>query len=639
MLPFLNAPLVNMKKHLFLYIFLLVAFAMQMSAQDRIHVRYHDRNTYWDFPYVTEDVDYFDFSDGQDTLRAFTLDGVRIPFLTANVDSVTFEDEPAVETKDHYKVFQMYITTNDGAGVTSKEDYVPCYISLNARGSFSNYSAPATIRGRGNSSWLWYDKKPYRFKLDTKHKLLGLDKAKSWVLLANYRDVTDLMNTFVFEAGTWLGMPYTNHTRYVELFLDGDYKGLYQLTEQVQQNKNRVNVSDDRGMLLSLDRDDGPELSPSAGDNFWSSVYSMPVCVKYPDDDLLTSEKLDSVKQQLAILENAIKSKDSTAIYSLLDVPSMIHYLQLQELVENVELVAPRSVYLHKDGDGRWTMGPLWDFDAGYDFDWTTMTTGHNYFSDYRELVLGSDPVKRNGYDSNIPAFFTDLFGCQAFVNDYKKEWNRIADSIVVKPWEECEKYVAEMQKGAISREMTRWPISGKTFSTELSSMHEWLLNRAEYLTTIVNAYPNPDGSPATPAGDVAGTINVSTTMQRSAGYSQSTTVDVDKTQFLSLIGVSSRQYSDSKLTIVPLNTDGTVGDNNTNGTNGGGWFNEDGDPRTWSVGHTYIEVYDDRFSWSCGLHPSNCTSCSQHTVTMQMQYNTGSAVKKVNVVVTFTIK
>jgi hypothetical protein len=65
---------------------------------------------------------------------------------------------------------------------------VECYIALNAREAFSNYAAPARIRGRGNSSWEWYPKKPYRIKLDTKHKILGLDKAKSWVLLANYRD-------------------------------------------------------------------------------------------------------------------------------------------------------------------------------------------------------------------------------------------------------------------------------------------------------------------------------------------------------------------------------------------------------------------------------------------------------------------
>ncbi len=609
--------------------------ALSAQAQERIHVRLNDNNNHWDFPYVTTDIDHFDFSTDLSKLRAITSDGVAIPFAAAKVDSVTFEDEPAVETKNHYKVFQMYVTVNNGNDITSRDEYEPCYVSLNGCGSFSSYSASAGIRGRGNSSWSWYDKKPYRIKLDEKHKLLGLGKGKSWVLLANYRDVTDLMNTFVFEAAAWLGMPYTNHTRYVELFVNGDYRGVYQLTEQVQQGKNRVEVADDGGMLLSLDLDDGPSLSPAATDNFWSSVYTMPVCVKYPKDEALTASCLDSVKAQLAVLEQAIESRDSARIYSLLDVPSMIHYLQLQELVENVELVAPRSVYLFKDGDGKWTMGPLWDFDAGYDFDWATMTTGHNYYSNYRELVLGSNPLKRNGYDSNIPAFFTDLFGCQAFVTDYKAEWNRIADSIVVKPWEECMRYVDELKKGAVEREMTRWPISGKTYDTEVESMHQWLNRRVAYLTTVVNAYPDPS-SKGDDDSTIAGTIKVSTSMTWRGGYSQTNKVKVDKAQFLSLIGVSEDDFNEDNLSIVPLTTDGQEGTNGTNGTYGG-WFDANGNPGAYANGHVYIEVFNDLFNWNCGLYQSNCSD-SSHTVTMQMRYQTGSVIKKVNVVVTFTI-
>lgn len=610
--------------------------ALTAEAQDRIHVRMKDYNTYWDFPYITGDIDHFEFSADRATLRALTPEGIVIPFAASKVDSVTFEDEPAVETKNHHKVFQMYITVNSGADITSRDDYVPCHVSLNAGGAFSNYSAPASIRGRGNSSWSWYDKKPYRLKLDEKHKLLGLGKAKSWVLLANYRDVTDLMNTFVFEAAEWLGMPYTNHTRYVELFVNGDYRGVYQLTEQVQQGKNRVEVSDDRGMLLSLDRDDGPELSPAASDNFWSSVYKMPVCVKYPKDEALTDGLRDSVKAQLALLEEAIASHDSARIYSLLDVPSMIHYLQLQELVENVELVAPRSVFLFKDGDGKWTMGPLWDFDAGYDFDWTTMTTGHNYYADYRELVLGSNPLKRNGYDRNIPAFFTDLFGCQAFVSDYKAEWRRVADSIVAKPWSECMDYVEELRKGTMKREMMRWPIQGKNFETEVEAMHQWLTRRAAYLSGIVAAYPDP--SPVAPPTDetLAGTLRVSAQMTWRGGFSQTNKVVVDKAQFLQLIGISEAQFDATKLSIVPLDTDGEEGPNGTNGTYGA-WFDADGDPGDFSDGHVYIEIFDDLFQWNCGLYQSNCSD-SGHTVTMQMRYADGTTLKKVNVIVTFSI-
>ena len=68
-------------------------------------------------------------------------------------------------------------------------------------------------------------------------------------------------------------------------------KDCTQITEQIKQGKHAVDVSDGKGVLIALDVDDGPANSPNATDNFWSSVYELPVCVKYPDDELLTTAK------------------------------------------------------------------------------------------------------------------------------------------------------------------------------------------------------------------------------------------------------------------------------------------------------------------------------------------------------------
>ena len=151
---------------------------------------------------------------------------------------------------------------------------------------------------------------------------------KDWVLLANYRDPTHLMNTFVFSIGAGLGLPYTNNTRYVELTLNGDYIGLYQLTEQVEQGSNRVDIDEIEGVLISLDVDDGPERSSDATNNFWSTLYHMPVSVKHPKD--VTIDRLSSVKNDFALLENAIKGGDYKSIDKILDIRSFIDYMIIQ---------------------------------------------------------------------------------------------------------------------------------------------------------------------------------------------------------------------------------------------------------------------------------------------------------------------
>lgn len=402
------------------------------------------------------------------------------------IDDVTEEVVPGdVPAKETYQVAKISITTEGGVSVSSKDMYISCTIDLESSKTDWNYSGTGKIKGRGNSSWLWYPKKPFRLKLDEKDNLLGLKSARDWVLLADYRDPTHLMNTFAFTVGQGLGIPFPNHSRYVEVTLNNNYIGMYILTEQVEQGENRVAIDETEGILLSLDVDDGPELSPGANDNFWSSVYRMPVCVKSPE--IIYSTQLSGIKSDFAQLETAIKGADYAAVDKLFDIPVFIDFLIIQELVYNVEVDAPRSMYLHKNKGGKWTMGPLWDFDAGFDFDWGTMYTGHNYFKSYKELVLGTSPLNHTG-GYNVPSFFTDLFRNKQFVAKYKARWLVVKEKLMTDYWDTTQLY-ADGFAEAMQRDAKRWPIE-KNNAAEIQKMKLWLTSRIGYLTTVIENYP-----------------------------------------------------------------------------------------------------------------------------------------------------
>lgn len=413
------------------------------------------------------------------------------------------QPEPPVVSAAH-AVAVMNITTENGAPIKGKEkeNYVNCTITVDHPDDQWDYTGTGRIRGRGNSTWEWYDKKPYRIKLDEKASIVGLAAEKDWVLLANFRDPTHMMNTFVFELGHVMGMPYTNHSRYMEVTLNGEYIGLYQLTEQIEQGKNRVAVDDVEGVLIALDVDDGPEHSFSK-DNFWSEVYQMPVCVKFPEDIDVTGIKKDFAQLESAIL-SIRKSKGNAAaikagmdkVRELLDVQSFIDFLIIQELVYNVELAAPRSMYMHKDKGGKWVMGPLWDFDAGFDFDWGTMTDGHHFFEDYREYVLGPDPIHHAG-SYWVPEFFTDMFRSDEFCEEFIARWEEISPLIMTEVWANTEKYI-NAAENAMVRNSQRWPIyfpsdnwpqQEISFATEIVNMYSWLSYRVDHLTPIFNRY------------------------------------------------------------------------------------------------------------------------------------------------------
>ena len=417
------------------------------------------------------------------------------PVDTTKTDTVKTPETPKAPTyAAKYQVAKMSIEVDNGMAITSKDkkDYRGCKIKIESDTAVWNYEGRGRIRGRGNSTWLWYPKKPYRIKLDEKASILGMAEEKDWVLLANYRDPTHLMNTFVFAMGQGLGVPYTNSNRYVELTINGDYKGLYQLTEQVEQGKSRVNINSKKGWLLSLDVDDGPAESPNAGDNFWSSVYHMPVCVKSPEaEDYATPETLLADAQKaLGDLERIIQSHDYEALSKVCDIPVMIDYLLIQEYIYNVELSAPRSIYIHKDkdADSKWTFGPLWDFDAGYDFDWSQMKTGHKFFSDYRETVLGTDPANHVSNYTYTPSFFTDMWKNKQFVSEVKNRWNALMPRIMSEFWSEAKRY-ADAAAEAMERDAKRWPID-KDYKTEIKRMEKWLNSRTIYMDNIVRNYP-----------------------------------------------------------------------------------------------------------------------------------------------------
>ena len=623
-------------------------------AQKWFKVNVHESNYdyEWSFPYETAHFSNFDFSSDQQELRAHRIDEVEgvvnyVPFAVSQVDSVTFADElPETEqTHNRYQVYTLNVTTDGSVGVTSKDEYVRCYVSLDGRDGYNMYSGSGRIRGRGNSTWSIYQKKPYRIKLDAKHKMLGLDKNKDWVLLANYRDLTKMMNTYVFEVARWMGMPYINHTRFVELFIDGEYLGLYQLTEQVEQGKSRVDVADDGGILLAMDKDDGPELSPSATDNFWSSVYNMPMCVKYPKD--VDAGTKDAIRDELAKVEAAIKAVDYQTLDSLMDMRSFMTMAMIQELVENVEICAPRSIFMYRDAGGKWAMGPFWDWDAGFDFDWGTFYDGNifRYFSDYRELVLGSDPANRKGMYGATPKFFTDMFKSDRYTREYKELWNSVKDSIVTRNWAEIEKYVAELNKGAYARDKQRWPIvsnSGgwggwggwgqtQTYDAneELAKMKTWLTNRVNYLTTIINNYPQT-GTEKVDDGDeptygvlntyISGTnMDIYVMAEQSLNYDQDADIEIDPAQLAEMLGLSENEINNATVTLDPLNANGRVGSSTANGT-WGAWFDGSGNTVSWgNSSHVFIEpkntTTSDVYQWKYGCHPSTCNSGDEHIV------------------------
>ena len=260
----------------------------------------------------------------------------------------------------------VYIETENSQNITSKEDYLKCTFTM-VDGTDTLRLENTQIRGRGNSSWWNSEKKPYRVKFDKKQRLLGEDfaNAKNWTLLANHGDKTMIRNALTYQLGRFIGMKFCPAAKFVDLYLNGKYRGTYQISDQVQVHKKRVEVDEDNGWLLEVVNEYSKE-EPLITSTRYSIMYN----IKNPDDDLLTVDKRIAIGQWITAFEAAVASNDyqdpMKGYRAYIDETDFINWYVGAELTGNID--ALYSIYMYKEADEqKMHFGPLWDLDLGYD--------------------------------------------------------------------------------------------------------------------------------------------------------------------------------------------------------------------------------------------------------------------------------
>lgn len=264
------------------------------------------------------------------------------------------------ETKEEKPVFipVISIDVNDGKPIESKDEYQKVTVTIKESEDIV-YSATGRAKGRGNATW-GYEKKPYKIKLDEKLGVLGLAGNKEWVLLAEYCDKSLMRTAYMFELARTVGLPYTNHYRHVQLYLNGEYVGMYLLTEQIEKKSNRVDIEDD-GFLFENDNYFWAEAL-----FFMTDIREYWYTFKYPDADdeeiVWGDKNFNFINGFLNDFEAALYGenfKDPDNGYrKYIDVDTFVKWFLVQELIANLE---PNIYYVLPSRDDKLQIGPVWD--------------------------------------------------------------------------------------------------------------------------------------------------------------------------------------------------------------------------------------------------------------------------------------
>lgn len=323
--------------------------------------------------------------------------------------------EHTVESLGHIYSLRIFMSENipavfieTGAALedihNDREHKVPAVMTVYEQGTVTLFEEQLSyIKGRGNSSWVYNDKKSYNIKFENKTGLFGMAEAKKWALVSNNMDKTLLKNAVAYSAAKLTDLRYTVDFEQVDLFIDHEYRGNYLLCEKIEVGGNRIDIRDlddanedaNPGIDISeaerIEDDSGfPYLSwfdlknePDDISGGYLLEYDLPE-VFYQEKSgfvtgnetclILHSPEYASEKEikyiaglyndfEESLLSGSGKNSKGRDYSSYIDLDSFVDAVVIRELTENEDR-GHTSWYIYMpEKSERFYMGPLWDFD------------------------------------------------------------------------------------------------------------------------------------------------------------------------------------------------------------------------------------------------------------------------------------
>lgn len=358
------------------------------------------------------------------------------------------------------------IVTEGGKDVTSRDKWLKGRLVVDKQeGDCEELSLKIEIKGRGHNSWS-RAKKPYALKLSEKSSVLGMKKQKRWALLANAGDRTLLRNKTAYEIGRRTQLAWTPDSRFVEVVLNGNYLGSYQLCEQIRVDKNRVDITEmtdqdiagealTGGYLLELDR------YYDEVNKFRSEYRDLPVNIKEPDDDVLKPEQKAYIVDYVNKVEKLLCAGETPdpAYRELIDLGSFADWWIVVELCHNHDTRLPGSCYMYKERGGKLCAGPLWDFDL-----MTFIPSTSFLLMDYEVTDFSEEKGNRS-------LWYKRLFADPEFVATVKERWASYLPAFETIPaFIDAE---AEKLETSATVNWEMWPLDGSFNRDETLPWHD----------------------------------------------------------------------------------------------------------------------------------------------------------------------
>ncbi len=425
----------------------------------------------------------------------------KLPIVYIDTYGSEIPDSPRIKAK-------LEIAWNENGDENSTSD------------ATNHFQGEMKIEVRGSSSQM-FPKKSYGFELkdefdaDMDFPLLGMPGEEDWILYAPYTDKTLIRNVLTLTLAEQIGGVYAPRCKFVELFLNNEYNGIYVLMEHIKRDSNRVDIAKLRtqdidgkqltgGYIIKVDKQTG------GGGDGWNSQFNNTNNTKtfyqydYPSSGEIQPQQKDYIRDYVNDFETAIYNEDrsiETGYANFMEPESFYDCIIMNEFSKNVDGYR-LSTYLFKDKNKKLNAGPLWDYNLAYG--------NANYYNGWETTGLFVNADLENDY-WQIPFWWKKLVNDEYFANSMKCRWDdlrgyhlsseriyQLTDSLI------------NLMGTAVDRNFDRWPILGEwvwpnyyvgeTYQSEIYWMRNWITNR---MTQLDHIFPGECGGvPPPPPGE-----------------------------------------------------------------------------------------------------------------------------------------
>lgn len=358
----------------------------------------------------------------------------------------------------------------------------------------NNYDGWIDIELRGSAS-LAYPKKQYRFETQDWQRnnlnvsLMGLPEENDWILYGPYDDQSLIRNVLAYRLSNDIGR-YASRTRFCELVLNNDYRGVYVLLEKIKRDKNRVNISKldsldqtgdavTGGYIFKFDKDKGENVGG------WWSNRGLFYQYHYPAADKIIREQQNYLRDFMNQFEYAMMRAEIADVDvgypRFIDVASFVDHFILCEYCKNIDAYRI-SNYLYKDRDskgGKLTEGPIWDFNLAFGKTW--------FIED--AFRVDEWEIDHNRYKPNdwpkVPFWWERLGHDREFAQRVRERWAELIRGPLQPDRVFCliDAWVDTLQE-ARARNFARWPETAAkhSYEAEIQQMKNWLTARIAWI-------------------------------------------------------------------------------------------------------------------------------------------------------------